>query len=154
MPFDNNLDCVKNGWILLNCVAYVVIRLMFNMGWNSLRFCYTALHFLKCNLSQPMLYSYNLGSFWIHSLDVWSFLLFLFWWTINTCYHRSIFCIKKIKNLLFCRRETCNVRSAWGAKFIYKLIIVYRWHVAGKTQFATIKSALTPLMRNENLVIP
>ena len=40
------------------------------MGWKSLRFFIhvIALGFIKCKLPQPMLYSYNLGSYWIHSL--------------------------------------------------------------------------------------
>mgnify|MGYP003683963197 CR=1 FL=1 len=33
--------------------------LIYNMGWNS----------SKRKLPQPMLYSYNLGSYWIHSLN-------------------------------------------------------------------------------------
>ena len=36
-----------------------------NMGWGSLRFMK---RFIKRKLFQPMLYEYNLGSYWIHSL--------------------------------------------------------------------------------------
>ena len=37
-----------------------------NMGWGSLRFMKRFIK--KRKLFQPMLYEYNLGSYWIHSL--------------------------------------------------------------------------------------